>query len=213
MGTEKVNRCVIITAGPMGGYAALRPLIDAENDFIICADGGAGHLKGLCVTPDIIIGDLDSAGSLPQGVEVLKFKAEKDETDTMLAVMYALEHGFSDILLLGGLKGRLDHTFANLCTLQYIARHGGRGRFVDDDNEAYFFENGKLTLEKRDGYYISVFPFGGDAFGVSETGFKYGLCDATLHSDFPNGVSNELLEEKGVISVKSGALLVILSKR
>lgn len=213
MGTEKEKRCVIITAGPMGDYEALRAHIDPENDFIICVDGGAEHLEGLCVTPDIIIGDLDSAGSLPQGVEVLKFKAEKDETDTMLAAMYALRRGFRDILLLGGLKGRLDHTFANLCTLQYIERRGGRARFVDADNEAYYLENGELAFDKREDYYISVFPFGGSAYGVNERGFKYGLDDATLHCDFPNGVSNEFLEEKGVISVKKGALLIILSRR
>lgn len=203
---------MIITAGPMGDYGALRSLFK-KDDFIICADAGAKYLEGLRVTPDVIIGDLDSAGSLPQGVEVLKFKAEKDETDTLLAAMYALERGFSDILLLGGLKGRLDHTVANLCTLQYIARRGGRARFVDADNEAYYLENGEMAFEKREGYYISVFPFGGEARGVNERGFKYGLSDATLKTDYPNGVSNEFLEDKGIISVKDGALLIILSKR
>lgn len=213
MGTEEIKkRCVVVTAGPMGDCAPLIPLIDRKNDFVICVDGGAGHLEDLRLRPDLIIGDLDSAGSLPQGVEVEKFKAEKDETDTMLAVMYALRRGVRDFLLLGGLKGRLDHTYANLSTLQYISRHGARGRFVDADNEAYFVENGTLSFEKREGYYISVFPFGGEARGVAETGFKYGLDGATLRSDFPNGVSNEFLEKTGVISVKNGSLLIILSR-
>jgi len=130
----------------------------------------------------------------------------------MLAVMYGLERGYGDFLLLGGLKGRLDHTFANLCTLQYITRHGAKGRFVDADNEAFFVENGEMSFAKREGFYISVFPFGGEAGGVSETGFKYSLDDATMKCDFPNGVSNEFLDDKGVISVKNGALLIILSK-
>jgi thiamine pyrophosphokinase len=197
----------------MGDYAPLRPLIGHAGDYVICVDGGANHLEGLRVKPDIVIGDLDSAGNLPENVEIIRFKAEKDETDTMLAVMYGLKNGYKDFLLLGGLKGRLDHTVANLCTLQYIARNGARGRFADADNEACFLENGELSFEKREDYYISVFPFGGDAAGVNETGFKYGLCDATLHCDFPNGVSNEFLESEGVVSVKNGALLIILSKK
>lgn len=206
-----MNRCVIITAGPIGNCEPLCPLIK-KDDFIICVDGGSRHLKDLNVTPDIIIGDLDSAGSLPDGVGVLKFKSEKDETDTMLAVMHGLEKGFKDFLLLGGLKGRLDHTFANLCTLSYISRHGAKGHFADADNEAYFVENGSIAFEKREGYYISVFPFGKDAVGVTEEGLKYSLDNAVMKCEFPNGVSNEFLDGRGVITVKDGALLIILSK-
>lgn len=212
MGNEKIKRCVIVTAGPMGDYQPLRGLINSDKDYIICVDGGARHLKGLCVTPNIVIGDLDSADILPDGVKVLKFKSEKDETDTMLAVMHGLEQGCREFLLLGGLKGRLDHTFANLCTLQYITRHGATGRFVDADNEGYFVENGEIRFLPRKGTYISVFPFGGNAQGVTETGFKYGLDNAELTTDFPNGVSNEFLQGEGVISVKKGALLIILSR-
>ena len=198
----------------MGSYAPLRPLIVQNGDYVICVDGGAAHLQGLGIKPDIIIGDLDSIGSdmLPAGVEISKFKSEKDETDTMLAVMHGLARGYRDFMLLGGLKGRLDHTFANLATLQYIARHGAQGCFIDADNEAYYVENGSLTFKPRTGYYISVFPYGGDASGVTETGLKYGLQDAVLHTDFPNGVSNEFVGKDGVISVKNGALLIILSK-
>lgn len=211
MGTEKAKRCVIITAGPMENCGCLRGLIETD-DYIICADGGSRHLDALSIKPDIIIGDLDSAGKLPDGVEVLKFKCEKDETDTMLAVMHGLKLGFKKLLLLGGLGGRLDHTFANLCVLQYIARNGAEGYFADGNNEAFFVENGEMRFKRRENYYISVFPFGGNAIGVTERGFKYGLENALMRTDFPNGVSNEFKDEEGVISVKNGSLLIVLSK-
>lgn len=196
----------------MGDYEKLKSRIEPD-DYVICADGGTDHLKGLGLTPDLIVGDLDSAQKLPDGIEVQRFKSEKDETDTMLAVMHALDRGFREIILLGGLKGRLDHTYANLSCLQYIQRHGARGCFLDSDNEAYFVENGSITLSPRKGYYISVFPFGGSAVGVTEKGFKYSLDNAVMTTDFPNGVSNEFLNGTGEISVKSGALLIILSKK
>lgn len=189
----------------------LRGLV-SNGDYIICVDGGSRHLEKLKLKPDIIIGDLDSAGNLPDGVEILKYKCEKDETDTMLAVMHGLKLGFKKILLLGGLGGRLDHTFANLCVLQYIARNGAKGHFADGNNEAYFVENGEISFKRRENYYISVFPFGGDAAGVTEKGFKYGLENAVMKTDFPNGVSNEFEEDEGVISVKNGSLLIILSR-
>lgn len=196
----------------MGDYEPLKASVDIKNDVIICADGGTRHLDGLCLKPNYVIGDLDSTGELPVGVEVLKFKSEKDETDTMLAVMQGLKLGFHEFLILGGLKGRLDHTYANLSTLLYLSRHGGFGSIRDADNEAFIVENGQISFKKRTGCYISVFPFGGDATGVTEKGFKYELCDAILHADFPNGVSNEFLEDEGSISVKTGALLIILSR-
>ena len=195
----------------MGNYEPLRRHIN-EEDYIICVDGGSRHLEGLRVIPHIVIGDLDSAGVLPQGVEVLKFKSEKDETDTMLAIMHGFSMGCRDFLMLGGLKGRLDHTYANFCTLQYIFRHGGRGCIVDCDNEAYFVENGEISFKRREGYYFSVFPFGGEAQGVTERGFKYTLENGTMKTDFPNGVSNEFAADEGTVSVKSGALLIILSR-
>jgi len=207
-----MRRCVIVTAGPMGDYDKLKNKIEPD-DYIICADGGIDHLKGLGLKPDLIIGDLDSAQKLPDGIEVKRFKSEKDETDTMLAVMHALDRGFKEIVLLGGLKGRLDHTFANLSCLQYIHRRGARGCFLDSDNEAYFVENGSIKFNPRKGYYISVFPFGGNAAGVTEKGFKYSLDNAVMTTELPIGVSNEFLDGTGEISVKSGALLIILSKK
>lgn len=215
MGTQEVNkkRCVIITAGPMGDEKALKKLIDNKNDYIISADGGADHLDALGVKADILVGDFDSVKKMPEGVEVVRFKAEKDETDTVLAVMRGFEMGFKEFLMIGGLKGRLDHTFANLTTLRYIAKHGGHGVIADSDNEAYYIENGEISFEPRKDYYISAFALGGDAKGVYERGLKYSLTDAVLDCAYPLGVSNQFTDKKGTILVKDGALLIILSKK
>lgn len=207
-----MKRCVIITAGPMGDYTALKKLIN-EDDYIISADGGCDHLEGLSAVPDIEIGDLDSAVNLPPDVEVFKFKCEKDETDTMLAAMRGLELGFKEFLILGGLKGRLDHTFANLTTLVYIKHHGANAKIVDDDNEACYLENGEMEFSYRENYYISVFAVGGIAYGVTEKGMKYKLDNYDMTCDYPIGVSNAFLEKKALISVKNGGLLIILSKK
>lgn len=196
----------------MGDYAPLRGIVNPADDYVICVDGGSHHLAGLGVRPDVIVGDLDSSeGPLPD-VPVIKYKPEKDDTDTVLAVKHGLEQGMRDFLLLGGLKGRLDHTFANLCVLRLIVRSGAKGYIMDGDNEACYFENSSRTFKCRMGWYLSVFPFGGDAKGVYEKGLKYGLCDATLVAENPIGVSNEFLKgQDGTISVRDGALIIIMS--
>lgn len=208
-----MKRCVIVAAGPLGNPEPLRMLAGPE-DFVICADGGLANARALGITPALIVGDFDSIGpERPEGIPALTFPPEKDETDTMLAVMQGLSKGFRDFLILGGLKGRLDHTYANFATLLYLAGHGASGCLRDGDNEAYMLPSGEMRLKRRDGWYVSVFPFCAKAQGVTERGMKYSLDEATLASNFPLGVSNEFLEEEAVISVRRGPLLIILSKR
>jgi thiamine pyrophosphokinase len=208
----KTNRCLIITAGPMGPYKPLKRLPHAE-DFIVCADGGLIHARKLGLKADVLIGDLDSLDSLPdEGMEVLRFKKEKDETDTILAIDYALEKGYRDFLILGGMRGRLDHTFANFSALLHLHRRGGTGYFADAQNEARMLISGEMRLRRREGFYISIFPFGGEALGVTARGLKYPLENAGLDCGFPLGVSNEFAAEEAVISVEKGNLLIILSK-
>ena len=206
-----MNRCVIITAGPMGPYEPLKELF-APDDFIICADGGLIHAEKLGLNADVLVGDLDSLGEPPQNIELYRFKKEKDETDTILAIDCALEKGFRNFLILGGLRGRLDHTVANFSALYYLYRHGGEGILTDADNEVRLLLPGELHLKRREGCYVSVFPFEGVSEGVTEKGLHYTLDNATLDCGFPLGVSNQFSADEAVISVKKGTLLIILSK-
>lgn len=198
----------------MGPYELIRPRL-REGDFFVCADGGTRHAEALGVAPNAAVGDFDSYPPPEgKGVDVRRFKKEKDETDTILAVQYGFERGFREFLILGGLRGRLDHTVANFGALKYLFDRGGSGYIADGDNEVYLLTGGSMTIERRDGYYVSVFPFGGPAKGVTERGLKYGLDDVELVIGFPLGVSNEFGNEgeKAVVSLREGNLLIILSR-
>lgn len=217
MGAQKEDRCVIVSAGPMGDYTRIRQRAElTDKETVICVDGGLRHAEGLGLKPGLIIGDLDSVGefTLPESVELKKFKSEKDETDMVLAIRQALTLGYKKILILGGLRGRLDHTYANFCALYELTKAGAEGVIIDEDNEVFFLPQGSIRVPRRQGFYISVFPFGSVAEGVYERGMKYSLTDATLTNDFPVGVSNEFTEESpfAEISVRKGPLLIILSR-
>lgn len=208
-----MNRCMIIAGGPIGDYGRICSKIRFRaQDYIICVDGGISHAAGLGVSPDLMVGDMDSAARIPAGIKTLRYQSEKDETDTILAIQYALKEGYRDITIVGGLRGRLDHTMANIEALLYLTRNGGSGRIVDSDNEACLLMEGKMTFSKRENTYFSVFPLFESAEGVTEKGFKYALDRATLKSSFPLGVSNEFKEDQAEISVERGPLLIILSE-
>jgi thiamine pyrophosphokinase len=212
VGNQKMSKCLIISAAPIKEYELLS--IYMHNiDYIICADGGYKHAKMLNLKPNVIIGDLDSIGDIPEEIEVLRFNAEKDDTDTLLAVKYGIEKGYKDFIIIGGLGGRLDHTFANFSTLLYIVKNGCQGFFADTDSEVHIIEKGEISFKKRKDYYISVFPFGTQAAYVTEIGFKYSLNKFSIKAENPIGVSNEFKEDIATIIVEQGPLIIFLIKK
>ena len=113
-----------------------------EGALVIAADGGLAHLERRGLTADLIVGDFDSLGWVPEGPKVIRHPVEKDDTDMMLAVRTGLARGCRDFLLYGGLGGRLDHAYANLQTLVWLAEHGARGRLLGPGMTAAAVRNG-----------------------------------------------------------------------
>lgn len=199
-----MHTCVIFCAG---GFRELARPLDA-SDFLLAADGGLVHLQKLGLTPNGIIGDFDSLGYIPEGAQV--FPVEKDDTDSMLAVRKGLELGYKRFEIYGALDGkRLDHTIANLQTLQFLADHGAEGYLVGLSYMATVVRNGTIRFPVQAEGILSVFCMGPDARGVTLRGLQYPLKNGTLCSGFPLGVSNHFVGEAAVISVRDGTLTVL----
>ncbi len=202
-----MGKCLIFCAGGFAGL--LEPL--GPDDYIIAADGGLVYTEALGVTPDLILGDFDSLGYVPEGSQV--FPVEKDDTDAMLAVKKGLELGYTDFLLYGSLDGpRLDHSIANFQTLQYLADRGAMGMLVGKTQIVTVVKNGKIAFPAEKAGIISVFCMGVDAHGVTIKGLKYTLENGTLTAGFPLGISNHFIGQEAEISVENGSLLVIYDK-
>lgn len=200
--------CYIVGAGECA------PLPKIQNDdFIIAADGGFDALSRQNIMPNLLVGDLDSIENVPTGVEILRFRAEKNETDMQLAVLEGESRGYREFLIYGGTGGRADHSFANYSLLLFMAKRGMRARLVGVRDEALVIVNGSIELPKTEcGKYFSVFAFGGEALGVSIKNAKYEVENLTLTPDFPLGVSNEFCDTPPTVSVNFGSLLVIFEK-
>jgi len=110
---------VIVANGIIGDASGSRAIAEGA-DLLLCADGGALHVLGWGLTPDVVIGDMDSldAAHLEQleaaGIELILYPPHKDETDLELALERALQEGASEITILGALGGRIDQTLANM---------------------------------------------------------------------------------------------------
>jgi len=156
-----------------------------------------------------IVGDFDSLGRLPEGSNVIRHPVEKDDTDMMLAVKTGLDRGCGVFLLYGGLGGRLDHTYANLQTLEYLALRGASGFLLGDGMAVTVLHEASLSFPAGRRGTLSVFCPGGGARGVTLTGLHYPLRDAVLTSSFPLGVSNEFTGAPARVSVREGSLLLM----
>ena len=199
-----MKRCLIFCAA--GFDTLLEPI--REDDYVIAADGGFGHTEALGLRPDAVLGDFDSLGYTPAGANV--FPVEKDDTDAMLAVRHGLSLGFREFLIYGGLDGpRLDHTFANVQTLEFLTEHGAYGYLIGKDYILTVVKDGSVRFSAGAEGTISVFCVGADAQGVTERGLYYPLEDAVLTSSFPLGASNHFTGVEAEISVKEGSLLLI----
>ena len=200
-----MKKCIIIGAGDF-----TRPEKIEKIDLVIAADGGYDHAIRTGITPHLFIGDMDSlTTTLPDDLEKKAFPERKDYTDMQLSYFEGKERGCTDFEIYGGTGGRSDHTFANISLLLAMAEDGCRGRMISEGEIYTVIRNGGLAISGESGKYISIFAIGGDAEGVDIKGLDYEVENASLTPSFPLGVSNRFLENEAVISVESGALLII----
>jgi thiamine pyrophosphokinase len=161
------------------------------------------------VTPDLVVGDFDSLEYTPNHPNVIPLSVEKDDTDMVFALRRGLELGYRRFVLLGGVGGRLDHTLANLQLLDWLTTQGAVGFLAGEKTVATALRNGTLVFPASLSGQLSVFCNSGTAEGVSLTGLKYPLREATLSSQFPIGVSNQFLGQEASVTVKNGSLLLL----
>lgn len=209
------KKCYIVGAGE---FAQERFQPDRE-DYIIAADGGYAYLKQIGIVPDMVVGDFDSLGYIPQQDHVVCHPVMKDDTDLALAAKSALQKGYNNLHIFGASGGRLDHTIAAMQLLVKLAKTGVQTYLYGCGfTMTALFGGGKDMGEERcqricfpkeyEGG-ISVFAFTTQAEGVCEEGLLYSLHDAVLRSDEALGVSNSFVGTEAQISVNKGALIIM----
>ena len=99
------------------GGGSTSNVLDIENNFdeIIAVDSGIDHLFELSLNPSTLIGDLDSISKSSldkvkeKGIKIVSFNTKKDQTDFELAIDYLQEPDKSQIFIIGGESGEIDH--------------------------------------------------------------------------------------------------------
>jgi thiamine pyrophosphokinase len=163
------KRCVIITALVRGNICELVNI--ESDDLVVCADGGWVIATEQGVIADVVIGDFDSSEppSETDGdahPKIIKLAKEKDDTDTLACVKYALAEGIQDFVIVGGLSGELAHTLANIQVLSFLADMQCTAKIVDGGDTAVMLDGVKLNFFE----YMTKLEASTEAAYVEETG-------------------------------------------
>jgi len=228
MGSSAEMRAIVLADGDGPERAALDarwPGWRADVALVVAADGGAILAEPLGLSIDRWVGDGDSLA--PREIERLRAAgvpidlapADKDESDTELAILAAVRAGATDLTILGALGGpRLDHALANVALLAHPALAGRTARLLDARTRVSLVVGpatsggpGIDRFEGRLGDLVSLLPLSASAEGITTTGLRYPLRDERLVVGPARGLSNVRTEKLATVSVREGRLLVIES--
>lgn len=209
------GRVAVVVGG--GGPPTVRraQLGDVGDDpVVVAADSGLAHARDLGLVAELVVGDMDSVDpaeldtARAAGTRVVRHPEAKDATDLELAVDAALAEGPSRLVVVTGAGDRFDHALA-------VATSLASPRYASTPVEAWvgsahlWVVRSETTLAGRPGELVSLLPLWGRAVGVTTTGLLYPLADDDLDSGTTRGVSNEWVEPRATVRVRSGVLLAV----
>ena len=210
-----IGRVIIFTGGSLeeSDIKEIQP-----GDTVIGADYGAWFLVQHGITPDLSAGDFDSVTEeqlrkIQQSSKqfVSCDPINKNLSDTELALEYAIKMEPGEIIILGAIGTRLDHTLSNIQILSKVLKRGITCSIRNRHNRISVTDSVHV-VSRNDFPYVSLIPLSNEVTGITLEGFMYTLHDAVLSIGESLGISNRLLHETGTITIKEGLLLVIQSK-
>ena len=210
------NKTILVFTGGMINLVWAREwLATKQFDYIITADKGLLYADELNCKVDYILGDFDSIDTdllekyRSMNVELITFPCEKDFTDTHLAIETAIEKGAGQITILGAIGSRMDHTMSNIQNMK-IALDSEIPCYIIDEFNKIYLANKEVTINKSEqfGKYISLIPFSEKVTGLTLSGFHYPLRKYLMNQGLSVGISNEIVDENGVIEFEEGILII-----
>ncbi|MGC9513351.1 MAG: thiamine diphosphokinase [Fidelibacterota bacterium] len=186
---EKILRCLI-----QKGY------------FHLCADGAYDLLQGMDITPDAVIGDMDSIKKLPDNCRVIPMP-NQEQNDSEKALEWLIQEGYSTVHIHGFRGDRLDHELVNLNLFLRVSSH----------LDIFAYEGGQLARILRPGVYtfrgckgdlLSLIPLS-PVEDIHLEGTEYTLESETL---FPGsrGLSNHFVMSEVFLSFIQGILVAVI---
>ena len=205
-----MKKCIILANGKSPSKSVVKYLYSVGCETLICADGGADNARKLGVTPDFIIGDLDSVKK-----ETLKFFEKKsriiqikrqNDTDVEKCLKFAIKYNFNEAFLVGAIGDRLDHSFCNIgIVIKFFDRIKVR---IISERSILTPCKGNVRLVSKPGELISLYGFNRQT-RITSAGLKYPLKRTALPFGEKESTSNVALKESVELKIEKGIIFII----
>lgn len=206
---------IFANGDPNDGRMVRRALAAAPDAWVIAADGGARLARHFARAVQVLVGDMDSLSAdevnrlADDGAEILRYPAEKNETDLELALKLAASRGARWLRVVGGVGDRLDQTLSNVYLLALPELKGCDARLVAGVQEAWLAYPGMTTIEGAPGDTVSLLPLNGTVSGVRTENLYYPLRDERLVFGPARGISNVMQAASAHVWLRDGILLIV----
>jgi thiamine pyrophosphokinase len=182
-----------------------------DEAYLIAADSGLDHALALGFDVDLVVGDLDSVGEealrLSQA-RIERHSPDKDATDLDLALQAALVRDPDRVVVIGGQGGRFDHLVGTISLLTSERWATMDIEWISSRARVRVLRGG-VTIHGTTGTILTLLAIDGPVTGVTTTGLRWNLTDATLVPGSTLGVSNLFTAPVANIRLTSGTLLTI----
>ncbi|MFA6532497.1 MAG: thiamine diphosphokinase [Patescibacteria group bacterium] len=204
-----MKRVVIFVNGNLSDLGQAKKII-IKTDYLIAADGGANLFKKLGLTPNIVIGDMDSIKpKLLKKYKSINYPRKKDKTDFELAIDYCFKNKFQEIIIFGILGDRIDHMMANIFLIAKIQSENKLIKIkIIEGNKEIFVLNKEIIIEGKIGDEISIIPISDKLEKITTEGLEYQLKNDYLLFGSTKGVSNVMNKTKSKITASAGIAVI-----
>jgi thiamine pyrophosphokinase len=172
---------------------------------IIAADGGANFLADQSISPDLIMGDLDSVSEQKiQNLETQKIIRISNQNTTDLEKV--LLNTQSPLTLgIGFLGSRIDH---ELAALSALAKFPQKKIILVGEKDIILLAPPSFSLSSFEGMRVSLYPLG--SVKVQSSGLKWSTEGLTMNPTALIGTSNEAVGKIIHLAPDKPKLLLIL---
>jgi len=205
-----LKKCIILANGRAPSKKVFNYFKKKGYSTLICADGGANSALKLGLTPDFIIGDLDSISQdtlryFSGKSKIIQIKRQND-TDVEKCLKFSVRKKFTEALLLGVTGDRLDHTICNLgIVLKFYKKIKCN---IVAENSLLIPADTTRQLKTRPNETISIYAFDTKT-RITSNGLKFPLRNSALPFGKKESTSNVALKDEVKLLVKGGIIFII----
>ena len=211
---KRGRRAVVLCDGPPPPSELLAYWLQGA-DLFVCADAAGHPYNHLPRLPDVVIGDFDSlSGRLLEGRGGPRFLQVSDQytTDSEKALLYVIDQGFSEAILMGATGWRLDHTLFNVHLIERFADQLQICIAGHHADTVRLPSGASVAWDLHPGIKFSVLPLCGPVTNVTIEGAAYPLLGETLLPGGQATIGNEVTMSPLLITIGDGPLLVSVDR-